>query len=352
MQLTANPRFSAIGDDYTLNIPQLGFVADGAPKPEGHSEVQGTIQVQFGQPNGKYVPVMLRSLAPNGLLVPSPPFPITGVSLGFFGADTHLKFPLQTYPVVGVVVIDDPFDYAVGELDMTTGQVVGGLMWRSFWAHNLLQAVLDQNATRGLIPFSFQQRGPAIFQLGPNGEIMFRYTSVSLLPFTNYIWPNPDYSNPALSWVAGPGSYATPFVRYQAALATDTPTSVMSGGQSNVTSTYGETFTYQYSIPCSGVGPASFTYTNGGQIASGHAGTFTMTKLSAVSCINSLNSTKSPGNYDSLQFTAYGEWSTDSDPHIATVNVSTNPAAPYVSILIDGSALSNADTSPAVTPVP
>ncbi|HXE04647.1 MAG TPA: hypothetical protein VN579_01590, partial [Bryobacteraceae bacterium] len=105
MQLTANPRFSAIGDDYTLNIPQLGFVPDGAPKPEGHSEVQGTIQIQFGQPNGKYIPIVVRALAPNGLLVPSPPFPITGVSLGFFGADTHLKFPLQTFPVVGVVVI-------------------------------------------------------------------------------------------------------------------------------------------------------------------------------------------------------------------------------------------------------
>ena len=249
-------------------------------------------------------------------------------------------------------MVDDPFDFAFGDLDMTTGRFVGGLTWRSFWNHNLLQAVLDQNGPRGLIPFSFQQRGPALFETGANGQAMFRYDSTTLLPFTNYIWPNPDYNNPALSWVAGPGSYAQPFVKIQAAAATDQTTSVMSGGQNSLKSTYGESFSYQYSIPCSGMGQASFTYTNGGEIEPKHAGTFTATKLAAVSCINSVGSTKGPGEYDSLQFTTYGKWSKDDDPHLATVNISTRPDAPYVSILIDGSSLSNADTSPAVTPVP
>ena len=355
IQMTVNPRFSVIGDDYTLNIPQLGFVAPGAPKPEGHSNVMGTLQVQFGAQSGNYIPVALRSLTPTGFLAPPPPFPIPGLSLGLFGADTHLKFPLETFSVVGVVVVDDPFDYAVGDLDVTTGQIVGGLTWRSFWNHNLLQAVLAQNASRGLIPFSFQQRGPANFQRGPNNELMFRWNSVALLPFTNYVWPNPDYTNPSASWVAGPGSFAQPFVRIQAALATDNPTAVMSGGQSNQRSTYGETFSYQYSIPCTGTGPTpSFTYTNKGEVDSGHAGTFTLGRLAAVSCINSLTSTAGPGNYDSLQFTAYGTWSADSDTnlHFATVNISTNPSAPYVSILIDGNTLSNADIAPTLAPIP
>jgi hypothetical protein len=353
IQLTANPRFSVIGDDYTLNIPQLGFVPAGAPKPEGHSEIMGSLQVQFGTPNGKYVPVYIRSFAPTGFLAPPPPFPIAGLSLGFFGADTHLKFPLQTDPVVGVVVVDDPFDYAVGDMDITTGQIVGGLTWRSFWNHTLLQAVLNLNGPRGLIPFSFQQRGPALFQYGPNKEIMFRYDSTALLPFTNYLWPSPDYSDPSSAYNAGPGSFAQPFVRIQAALATDTPTSVMSGGQTNQTSTFGENFSYTYSIPCSGTGSnPTFTYTNGGQITKGHAGTFILQRLSAVACINSLTSTLPPGNYDSLQFTAYGTWSADSNPHFASVNISTNPNAPYVSILIDGNTLSNADISPILSPHP
>jgi hypothetical protein len=255
--------------------------------------------------------------------------------------------------VVGVAVVDDPFDFAVGDLDLLTGQIVGGLTWRSFWNHTLVLAVLNQNASRGLIPFSFQQRGPAQFQFGPNNQLMFRWDSTALLPFTNYIWPNPDYSNPSASWVAGPGSYAQPFVRIQAAVPPDAPKSVMTGGQPNQKSTFGETFTYQFSIPCSGKGSTpSFTYTNKGEVTAGHAGTFTLTRLAAVSCINSLTSTAGPGNYDSLQFTAYGTWSTDSNPHIATVNISTNPNAPYVAILIDGSAVSNADIAPKLAPIP
>jgi hypothetical protein len=353
IQMTVNPRFSVIGDDYTLNIPQLGFVPPGSPKPEGHSDVMGTLQVQFGAQNGNFVPVALRSITPTGFLAPPPPFPVPGLSLGFFGADTHLNFPLQTYSVVGVAVVDDPFDFAVGDLDLITGQIVGGLTWRSFWNHTLVLAVLEQNASRGLIPFSFQQRGPAQFQFGPNNQLMFRWNSTALLPFTNYIWPNPDYSNPSASWVAGPGSYAQPFVRIQAAVPPDAPKSVMIGGQPNQKSTFGETFSYQFSIPCSGKGSTpSFTYTNKGEVTAGHAGTFTLTRLAAVSCINSLTSTAGPGNYDSLQFTAYGTWSGDANPHIATVNISTNPSAPYVAILIDGSAVSNADIAPKLAPIP
>jgi hypothetical protein len=77
-----------------------------------------------------------------------------------------------------------------------------------------------------------------------------------------------------------------------------------------------------------------------------------MTKLSFVSCINSLQSTASSGNYDDIQFAGYGTWSGDSNPHIAHVNVSTNPNAPYVSVLIDAGSVSNADIAPAVAPTP
>ena len=82
IQMVANPRFSVIGDDYSLNIPQLG-VPPGAPKPEGHSSVMGTIIAQFGALNGNYIPVALRSVAPTGLLVPPPPFPELGSLLAF-----------------------------------------------------------------------------------------------------------------------------------------------------------------------------------------------------------------------------------------------------------------------------
>jgi hypothetical protein len=47
-----------------------------------------------------------------------------------------------------------------------------------------------------------------------------------------------------------------------------------------------------------------------------------------------------------LIFTGFGTWSKDSDRHLATVQISVAPDAPYVSILIDGGSLSNVDTKP------
>jgi hypothetical protein len=350
VQLTLNAAVSNIGDDYTLNIPQLGPTpAPGSVLPEGHTEVQGRVQVQFGGRNGNFVPVAFHGLPPEGLVAPTPPFPIPGLSLGLLGPDTHLVFPLQTYVVAGTVIADDPFDFSVGELDLATGQLVGGLLWRSFWNHTLLTAILTVNAGK-LDPFSFQQRGPAQFQTGPNGELLFRFNSTTVLPYTGFIFPSPNYAS-KVGFTGGPGSILQPFVRLQAALPTDAPTGVMSGAQTNVTSSFGETFSYSYSVPCAGSGGTpAFTYTNTSKTS--HGGTFTMTNLSSVSCTNSLTSTKPVGNYDTIQFSGYGLWSGDANLHIATVHVSTAPSTPYVSIMIDGGQLSNVDIAPAKSPIP
>jgi len=350
VQLTLNSSISNIGDDYTLNIPQLGPTpAPGSVLPEGHTDVQGRVQVQFGAPNGNFVPVAFHGLPPEGLIAPSPPFPIPGLSLGLLGPDTHLVFPLQTYVVAGTVILDDPFDIAVGELNVTTGQLVGGLLWRSFWNHTLLAAILTANAAN-LAPFSFQERGPATFQKGPNGELLFRFNSTTVLPYTGFIFPSPNYTS-KVGFIGGPGSILQPFVRLQAALTTDAPTGLMIGGQTSLVSSFGEPFSYSYSIPCSGTGSnPSFSYTNASKTS--HGGTFTMTNLSSVSCINSLTSTKTVGNYDTIQFSGYGTWSRDANPHIATVHVSTAVTSPYVSIMIDGGQLSNVDIAPPKSPIP
>jgi hypothetical protein len=350
VQLTLNSSISNIGDDYTLNIPQLGPTpAPGSVLPEGHTEVQGRVQVQFGARNGNFVPVAFHGLPPEGLIAPTPPFPIPGLSLGLLGPDTHLVFPLQTYVVAGTVIADDPFDFSVGELNLTTGQIVGGLLWRSFWNHTLLIAILNANAAN-LAPFSFQERGPALFQKGPNGELVFRFNSTTVLPYTGFIFPSPNYSS-KMGFIGGPGSILQPFVRLQAALTTDTPTGLMIGGQTSLVSSFGEPFSYSYSVPCSGTGSnPSFTYTNTSKTS--HGGTFTMTNLSSVSCINSLTSSQAVGNYDTMQFSGYGTWSGDSNLHIATVHVSTAVTSPYVSIMIDGGQLSNVDIAPIKSPIP
>lgn len=343
LEFTLNSRYSSTGDDFNFNSPRLGGAGGG------RSQMQGRIQVQFGQRQGDFVPVAINSLPPAGFVVPPPEFPVRGFSLGLLGHDEFLRFPLLTYEVKEVAVLDDPFDVAVGELNLKTGRLVGGLLWRSFWTSDLLLAVLTQNS--GRIPFaSFQFRGPAGFDKGPNDQLMFRYSGQATLPFEGFTWPGPDYSNPGAGFSLGLGSVATPFYWMQGALPTDTPAGLMSGSQSNVLGSFGDRFSYTYTIPCDqGTETAVFEYTN---LNPTKGGTFQMENLASVSCTNSPGSTLPPGLYDTVAFTGFGTWSKDDDRHVATVQISTAPHAPYVSILIDGGQVSNVNTKPVETPLP
>lgn len=344
IETTLNARFSEIGDDFHLNIPQLGGDA------VGRSQMQGRIILQFGDQTGDYIPVAMNAQPPSGLLVPPPSFPINGLSLGFIGHDENLTFPNKTYQVKGVALTDDPFDVPVAEYNVRTGQFVGNMLWRTFWNQDLLNAILNQNNGR-ILPQSFFLRGPAKIQAGPNKEVVFRYDASEFRPFDTFTFPSPDYTDTAHSYTAGPGSTLTPFFKMQSVLPTDTPVALMSGSASSVTSAFGQVFSYNYSIPCSGTGAAaSFTYTNNDSDSTG--GTFKMENLVSVKCFNSLTSNQPPGQYDTINFTGFGSWSKDSDPHVATVQFSQAADAPYISIQIDGGSLSNVDTKPPTIPQP
>jgi hypothetical protein len=350
IQMTLNSAYSSIGDDFDLQIPALGGVA------EGRSQMIGRIEVQFGQPVGNYMPIAFRPLPPEGLLVTPPAFPAAGISLGPLGFDERLFFPNVTYTVDGPALADDPFDFCVGELNLTTGYIVGNLTWRVFFTHDLLQAILAQN-NGNILPVSFVFRGRAHFQPGHNGALMFRYPGTTYLPYEGFVFPGPDYTNAAHSYTALPGSFLEPFFRMQAETTYDTPTMTFTKSAS-LTSTYGDPISYSMNVACDG-STASFTYTNNsirypnGPYAAGNkGGTFTMTNLSAVSCTNSLTSTLPLGQYDMITFTGYGTWSNDQSPHIASVSLSLDPNEPYIGIQIDGASLSNADTKPVVPPLP
>ena len=342
---TLNTAVSDIGDDFSgLKIPQLGGGA------VGRSQIQGRVQIQFGRQNGNYVPVALTSLPPLGLAIPQPPFPAPGLSLGWVGHDEVIKFGNFTYDAASTGMADDPFDVATGEVDVTTGKFVGGLLWRQFWTQRLLVAILEQNAPK-LGVNSFWLRGPADFTTGINGQTLFRFQGKTLLNFSGLYFPGTNYSNTSSGFTAGPGSILEPFNNIQAALTSDTPTQTISGSQTGLSSSYGDTFSYNFSVPCAAAGKdATFTYTNGG---SKNGGTFTMTNLASVSCTNSRLSTASPGNYDAIAFSGFGTWSKDSTPHVATVQAVNSPGAPaYISIQIDGGSTSSANLKPATIPVP
>jgi hypothetical protein len=345
VELTLNSRFSSIGDNFTLNVPLLQGPATG------RSQMQGRIQVQFGERNGDYIPVALSAMPPSALMVPPPEFPIAGLSLGFLGHDEKLVFPGASYDVTGVAITDDPFDIPVGELNAKTGQFVGDVLWRTFWNTSLILTIVEQNTPR-LLPQSFLLRGPASFEKGPNSSLVFRYRGDEYRPFDGFTWPSPDLVA-ARGIIAGPGSLLDPFFFMQAVSTRDNPTATMSGSESNVLSSYGERFSYNFSVPCDAAGKAAtFEYDN--QASGSTGGRFVMDNLASVTCFNSMASTNPEGNYDSIAFTGFGSWSKDADDglHLATVTISQAPNARYVSILIDGGTESNVNTKPPATPEP
>jgi hypothetical protein len=67
-----------------------------------------------------------------------------------------------------------------------------------------------------------------------------------------------------------------------------------------------------------------------------------------VDVLNSRTSAAPAGDYDTLTFTGFGTWSEDpaNGLHIATVHISTSPAHPFVSVLIDGGRTTNVETRP------
>ena len=335
---------SSIGDDFNLNVPELGGVGPA------RSHISGRLRIQFGVPTPiGTVPFILSAMLPKGLLGEPPESPLSfpGILPGSIAFDEFVPFPQQTYFLHGIGMADDPFDYAMGMIDLRTGRVIGEFLYRVFFAHNLLFAVFEANKDQ-IDPQSFRLRGPARFDRGVNGQTVFRLQSEAIVPLgTGFRFPTPEV-NPQITYPVGPGSFLDIFVRLQAMDSTDTPRAVKTGGQTNVLSSTAERFSYSYSLPCDGTSSRPFfEYTNAARAA-----TFRLRRLAAVTCTNSRTATAPAGDFDTVTFSAFGSWSGDSDPHLATGQISTSSDFPYVGIQIDGGLLSNVNTRPAERPAP
>jgi hypothetical protein len=344
-EYTANTYYSSFGDVFTVNVPQLGGPA------EGRTHLQGRLMIQFGPANGDgTVPFAISTLPPGGLLAPIPdaPAPLDLFKITMLGHNERLFFPNYTYITADPVLLEDGFDPSIGLLDPTTGAVVGDLLYRGVPAQSLFSTIINLNITR--IPLdTFRHVGPARFSRGPNGENVFHYDGKLPLTFDTFLFPSPDYENPNAAFTSGPGSLLNPYMRFQAMQIVDQPRTARSGSAQNVRSSFNETFSYSYSVSCDPTSNAGavFEYTNQTE-----GGTFRMENLSWVSCINSLKSQRSVGDYDVISFTGYGSWSEDSDPHTANVQVSVTPGEEYVSIQIDGGLISAVHTKPPAPPIP
>jgi hypothetical protein len=259
--------------------------------------------------------------------------------VGLIGHDEFLRFPRRTYFLDGVNFIDDPFDLALGAVDLRTGAVIGDLVHRGFIGQNLFFALVRVEPRTPRSSFLF--RGPASFEAGANGQLVYRFNGQVHIPYPEgYKFPAPDLTT---HYVIGPNSALDPFLRLQAMHGGCPPRHGMRGGTDRVAASNGNLFSYRYAIPADPrKGQATFEYVNHSQ-----SGTFRMSCLAWVSFTHS-RGRSADGEPDTVTFTGYGNWSRDSDDqlHVATVQVSTSRETPYVSIQIDAGDVSNVNTKP------
>ena len=343
-EYTAFTHNSAFGDTFSLNVDALG--GPGV----GRSHLLGRVLIQFGDARNNTVPVAVSSLVPGGMLA-NPESPLAAMfpgrlPLGLLGHDEALCFPGQTYHLRRVCFADDPFEFSLGSIDLTTGRLLGPLLYRGFIIQAMLLKLLELEPRTPRSSWYF--RGPANFVRDASGQTIFNFTGTVRVPYPEgYGFPQPDLAS---TYVVGPGSVLDPFLYIQAMDGQATAPTGKSGRAQHVVASSEEQFSYSYSIPGGPAGgPATFEYTN-----ETTGGTFRMTTLMWVGFLNAIRKTAGPPEPDAVSFTAVGTWSLDAEarPHIAAVQISTASDLPYVSIIIDGGITSNVNTKPKVPVLP
>jgi len=339
-QFTVATQASSFGDTFDIDDPRLGGTGPG------RAHVQGRLQIQFGPRTGNTVPFAVTSLVPEGLLAEPPESRILGHGPlpGLIGPDEFLVFPLVSYRLQRIVLVDEPFNFPQGAIDLRTGRVIGKMVYPAFFGQSLADVLFDQNEPRIAKDPFFLIAHYAVFEKGSGGETVFRYSGEHKRSFATYRFPSPDFRLDH-AYLGGPNAALDLFLRLRAIRPAGTMREIKSGAASDVRSSTGDLFSYTYSVPCDGSGPASFEYSNS------RDGAFRLTRLAAVTCFD-----------DTLTFSAFGTWSKDSalaDPRFATVQISTAPDAPYVGILVYQNPdqtlnviLSSANTKPLQAPDP
>ena len=338
-ELTLFTHNTSFGDAFTFSSPVLGGHSTG------RSQVLGRVLLQFGKRAGNSVPVAVSFLNPGGLLVYFPATPITEAFPGRLypgprGCDEVLRFPLRSYSLDDLAILDDPFDISVGAVDLRTGKFLSDLLHRGFINQNVFFALIRVEPRTPRSSFYF--RGPSVLQRGANGRLIFRFQGQQHIPYPeDFLFPDP---NLATGFAAGPNSALDPFLWIHAIEDGQTAHASKEGSARNVLSSTAELFSYSYKILSDpNRHKASFEYENHTQ-----QGKFRMHSLTWVGFSNSSGAKHSSGDYDTVTFAGFGVWSKDGSETVemAAVQISTSPQRPYVAIQIDDGDVSNVNTKP------
>lgn len=338
-ELTLFTHNSSFGDAFTLNSPQLGGGATG------RSHVLGRALLQFGPRSGNSVPVAVYMLNAGGQMAEMPASPIVQAFPGRLYPGPHgfnetLRFPLKSYPLDSVVLLDDPFDISIGAVDLKTGRFLNELLHRGFINQDLIFALMRVEPRTP--QSSFFWRGPAMLERGAGGQLVFRYRGQVRVPYPEgFLFPSPNLTTPI---VIGPNSRLDPFLWIHALQDKGSGQTVKRGEARDRVASTGDRFSYSYEIPYDpACHPASFEYENHTQ-----QGSFRMHSLAWVGFGDSGNSCEGPEEFDTVTFSCFGVWSKDGTHTVqqATVQISTSPQRPYVGIQVDAGGVSNVNTKP------
>ncbi len=334
-ELTLHTHNSSFGDQFTLEIPQLGGYG------KGRSHVLGRLHLQFGPRCGNSVPVAIAALRPGGVLAEMPPSPITEVFPGKLypgpqGFYEFLRFPTRTYSLDDLAILDDPFDIAMASIDLDTGRSLNEVLHRGFIHQDLIFALLRVEPRTPKTSFLF--RGPCQLENGPKGELAYRFKGLVRVPYPEgFLFPQPDLST---AFVVGPRSALDPFLWLQAMEDGGPAARAAEGRLDEVTSSLGESFSCRYLIPMRAGQPARFEYENHSQ-----RGSFRLLTLSCATFTSSRSN--SNGHCDTVSFSGFGVWTKDGHESLQQVAAQISwSATPYVGIQIDGGAVSNVNTKP------
>jgi hypothetical protein len=259
------------------------------------------------------------------------------------GHNEFLRFPNQSYYLDDVYLIEDPFDLALGAVDVRTGAVIGDMLHRCFIGQNLFFALVRVEPRTPKESFRF--RGPAALQCGPSGALSFQFKGTLKIPYpAGFLFPDPNLST---GTAIGPDSQLDPYVEIVA--FRDASAAVggkVSGRIEEGISSTGTPFTFEYDI-LDGGRKGRFKFRDNLQNSE-----FQMhpNGISAVTVHRAGRGGKSP-DCDMITFTGLGTWS--GGPHYllqtATVQVSADPNRPYVSVMIDSGRIANVNVRPRVT---
>ncbi|MGC2696634.1 MAG: hypothetical protein WA738_12685 [Candidatus Angelobacter sp.] len=330
---------SAFGDAFHLNTAHLGGPA------KGRSHLLGRLQIQFGPRSRNTVPIAVWSIPPGGIMSPLPSSPVSEafpsrLSPGPQGFNEFLRFPLRNYALDDLSVIDDPFDIAVGAIDLKTGRLINGMLHRAFISQDLIFALLRVEPCTPLSSFLF--RGPAVLVEGPRRQKVFRFQGIVHIPYPAGLkFPNPDF---ATGFTVGPNSALDPFLWLHATHNGQAEGAVKEGGASHIRSSTGDVFSYRYRIAADAAETSPlFEYENHSQ-----DGSFRLHSLAWVDFSNSATSADEDEAWDTVTFSGFGIWTKDGTRTLqqAAVQVCTSSTRPFVGIQIAQGDISNVNTKP------